>query len=416
MAVKNMARDMGRDVGLESIGNNHPVEPEDLMAYLDGELSADRAAATMAHLERCTECQTVISDLRGVSQKLSAWEVEASSPRIAQTIAKELEGFQSKSIGDVKIVNQGFRTLFDLRHWPPQKWSVAIVSVAVVAILVVASIPMRRQRLMDETRSQSLSTAPARGRHLDKIDTMLVSPGDFTSSPAPVTSGPMIVRTASLTLTARQFDKARTSLDTILRQHNGYVGELNVSTPVGAGSTLTATLRVPADQLEAALTDLKGLGRVESESQSGQEVTAQYVDLEARLSNARNTEERLTDLLRQRTGKLSDVLAVETEISRVRGEIEQMEAEKKNLANQVTFATITATVREDYQAQLQVVPSTTFGRLRNAAVEGYRDMVDGVVGTALFVLSYGPSFLLWGCLLFFPARGVWRRLRRNLVQ
>jgi hypothetical protein len=43
-------------------------------------------------------------------------------------------------------------------------------------------------------------------------------------------------------------------------------------------------------------------------------------------------------------------------------------------------------------------------------------MVDGVVGTALFLLSYGPSLLLWGGLLFFPVRAVWRRLRRNLAQ
>ena len=226
----------------------------------------------------------------------------------------------------------------------------------------------------------------------------------------------MIIHTASLTLTATEFDKARTSLDAILQATpRGYLGELNLGTPRRRcrSTSPTATLRVPADQLEAALADLKGLGRVESESQSGQEITAQYVDLEARLSNARNAEERLTDVLRQRTGKLSDVLAVETEIARVRGEIEQMEAEKKNLADQVTFATITATVKEDYEAQLQVMPATTFGRLRNAAVEGYRYMAEGVVSVALFLLAYGPSLLLWGALLFFLARAVWKRIQSS---
>ncbi len=102
------------------------------------------------------------------------------------------------------------------------------------------------------------------------------------------------------------------------------------------------------------------LGRVESESQGGQEVTSEYVDLEARLANSRNTEQRLTDLLRERTGKLSDVLAVETEISRVRGEIERMEAQRKNLANQVDYAIINATVNEVYKAELQVMPVSTW--------------------------------------------------------
>jgi hypothetical protein len=191
---------------------------------------------------------------------------------------------------------------------------------------------------------------------------------------------------------------------------------MKVGGSTGSGRTLTATLRVPADQLDATLAELKTLGRVESESQSGQDVTAQYVDLQARLANARNTEQRLTDLLRNRTGKLSDVLEVEQEVDRVRGEIEQMEAERKNMSNQVTFATLNATITEDYKAQLQVVPPSTSTRLSNAAVEGYKSLVDGLVGLALFLLENGPSLLFWVALLFFPARLVWKRFRRSLAQ
>jgi hypothetical protein len=405
------------------ISNNHPVEQEDLMAYLDGELSTDRAAATLAHLERCPECQTVASDLRGVSRNLLAWEVEVSSARVAESISSALESLKSGPGSDVKISQPSWHDWLDLRHWSLRTWGVAVVSMVVIAILTLRSTT-NLMRVSTALSRQAQGKAPVNGRQFDRLEQFsklqTPLPASVNGLPAndssSVITGPMIVRTAALTLTTKEFDKARLRLDDILKRHHGYVGQLNVTTPVGAGSTFTSTLRVPADQLEATLADLKGLGRVESESQSGQEVTAQYVDLQARLSNARNTEERLTDLLRQRTGKLSDVLAVENEIARVRGEIEQMEAEKKNLANQVTYATITATVQEDYQAQLHVVPATTFGSLRNAAVEGYRDMAEGVVSTALFLLSYGPSLLLWGALLFFPARAVWRKLRRNLAQ
>jgi hypothetical protein len=140
------------------------------------------------------------------------------------------------------------------------------------------------------------------------------------------------------------------------------------------------------------------------------------VDLEARVSNARNTERRLTELLRQQPGKLSDVLAVETELSRVRGEIESMESQRKNLANQVDFATLSATVNEDYKAQLQVMPPSTSTQFRNAAVDGYKGMVDGIVGVAVFLFSYGPSLLFWALLLFFPVRSLWRKLRRVIAK
>jgi hypothetical protein len=225
----------------------------------------------------------------------------------------------------------------------------------------------------------------------------------------------MIIRTAQLRLITKEFDSARSAMESILKKHRGYVGELKVGGSAGSGRTLTATLRVPADQLDASLTELKTLGRVESESQSGQDVTSQYVDLQARLSNARTTEQRLTDMLRQRTGKLSDVLEVEQEVDRVRGEIEQMEAERKNMSNQVSYATLNATLTEDYKAQLQVVPPSTSTRLSNAAVEGYKSMVDGIVSLVLFLLEDGPTLLLWGAVLFFPARWVWKRVRHGLA-
>jgi hypothetical protein len=106
---------------------------------------------------------------------------------------------------------------------------------------------------------------------------------------------------------------------------------------------------------------------------------------------------------------------VEKELDRVRGEIEQMEAERKNMSNQVSYATLNATIAEDYKAQLQVVPPSTSTRLSNAAVEGYRSMADGVVSLALFLLSNGPSLLLWGAVLFLPARFLWKKVRRSFA-
>jgi hypothetical protein len=224
-------------------------------------------------------------------------------------------------------------------------------------------------------------------------------------------SVPMIARTAALTLTTKEFDKSRPALEEILKRHNGYMGELKVSLPAEAGRSLTATLRIPAQQLDSALAELKKLGRVEDESQGGDEVTQQYVDLQARLANGIHTEQRLTEILRTRTGKLQDVLKVELEIDRVRGEIEQMQAEKKELSKRVAFATLNTTVKEEYFAKLQGTPPSTGSRFRNAAVDGYNTVVEGLIDVGLFLLSAGPSLLLWAVILFFPARWAWRKVK-----
>src|SRR5580700_6565138 len=65
----------------------HAIEPEELMAYLDGELASGRAAEAMTHLDRCPECQRLAGDLRRVSQELTAWQVEPPNlvPPVVET-------------------------------------------------------------------------------------------------------------------------------------------------------------------------------------------------------------------------------------------------------------------------------------------------------------------------------------------
>src|SRR4029077_15872416 len=150
----------------------------------------------------------------------------------------------------------------------------------------------------------------------------------------------------------------------------------STTSPQDSARTLNATLRIPSPQLEDALAELKQLGRVEQESQSGEEVTKEYTDLAARLKNSRATERRLLDVLRNNTGKVKDVLEVENEISRMRGEIEQMEADQRALKTRVDFATVQLSLTEDFKASLHVTPPSTMTRLHNALVQGYRDVVE----------------------------------------
>ena len=68
--------------------NEHPIAQEELLAYLDGELAAERAAAAGEHLEGCADCQRLAGHLRSVSQRLTRWQVESQPKRITQGIAQ----------------------------------------------------------------------------------------------------------------------------------------------------------------------------------------------------------------------------------------------------------------------------------------------------------------------------------------
>lgn len=425
--------------------SNHPVEQEELMAYLDGELPPDRAVEAASHLEHCRECQNVAAGFQEVSQMLAQWQGEEAGSEITEQLAEALDKKGRKTL-DAPGTRREVRLRFPVGR--VLLWAGGLAIVVVLALAVFVPSQLRSRMAANDSSAQSLARTEATRRTLSQsnAEDSIAGYASFSKVPrpaptpkpgvgsvgklqgiesadldqieeegetsgVPTANGPMIVRTAELEVTTKEFDKARSSVEEILKRRHGYVGELNVNTPTGSARSLTGTLRVPANQLDATLADIKDLGRIEKESQGGEEVTQQYVDLQARLANAKHTEQRLIDIQRERTGKLSDVLAVEVQISRVRGEIEQMEAQRKSMKNQVDFATLTLTVAEEYRANIEAVPPSTGRQFRNAAVEGYRSLVDGIIAVLLWLLSVGPTLLLWVAILFFPARMIWRRLR-----
>ncbi len=426
--------------------SNHPIEQEELMAYLDGELATNRAVAAAAHLEHCAECQALAADLRKLSQEMMAWEVEELESAEGMPIALKA-ALQDRPGKPRKTKTPlGWKALLTRR-------ALAWAGGGAVAVLFLMTFSVSRLKPTRQNESSRTATlkqeydygslrdmapppppkiyaydslgglingntgnSPRGALGKEQNTTRSSNPAEqegdeVDNSEREVPTIPMIARVAGITLTTKEFDKTRASLEEILKRHNGYMGELKVSAPSDAGRSLTATLRIPAQQLDAAIAELKKLGRVEDESQGGEEVTQQYVDLEARLANGKHTEQRLTEILRQRTGKLQDVLKVELEIDRVRGEIEQMQAEKKELGKRVAFATLNTTVKEEYFAKLQGTPPCTGSRFRNAAVDGYNTVVEGLINVGLFLLSAGPSLLLWAAILFFPARWTWKKFR-----
>jgi len=402
--------------------STHPVEQEEVMAYLDGELPADRAAGVAAHLDGCAECRALAAELRRISQQLTTWQVGPSPERLNGEVSVALR--ERRSNREQELPGNGLRR----RHPLVRGWILGLAGAFAVVLLLVwwgaetktfwyakEAVPPAANRqqtvaghVVDLPNANTkVSTGQGlAGAALGRAGTV----GKLTAPPSPG-DGPMIARTASLTIVAKDFEAARAAVERIVSQHQGYIAELTTNSPKEAARTLAATLRIPAPRLNAALAELKALGRVEEETQAGEEVTKQYTDLVARLKNSRATEQRLVDILRQRPGKVSEVLEVEQEIARVRGEIEQMEADRRSLETRVQFATVKLQVNEEYKAQLQVTPPSTRTRLRNALVGGYRDAADSLIGFVLFLLGAGPTLLLWSAVLYWPARFAWRRWR-----
>jgi len=402
----------------------HEVEPEEVMAYLDGELEASRASEVAAHIAACKECAMVGSDLHALSAKLALWTVEPSTIAVETVIQagkSPLQVRKDKSSGAGKLPR---------RMWTsPMLWRFAAAGAAVVLLVVLGTPHLPRfggsraelQRLTssqpttppsvttemssDALTMQKLPAQDQLSESLEKDGAPDSPAGSRSPSPAPA---PMIARTAAMNLVIAKLDAARASLEKLLTRHHAFASEMTLDQSNDASASLNATLQVPSAELDATLSDLRALGRVSTESQGGEDVSDQHVDLAARLHNARESEERLLDILRTRTGRVSDVLAVEEQISQTRGEIEQMEAQLANLDKRVTYASIKLQMAEEYKAPVGANGSVAL-RLRNAIVSGYRDALDSLLALAVFLLSAGPTLLIWAFILFWPARAIWKR-------
>ncbi len=163
-------------------------------------------------------------------------------------------------------------------------------------------------------------------------------------------------------------------------------------------------MRVPSGKASGVMKSLRGMGRVESENSTAEDITEEYVDLEARLKNARSSEARLLDLY-NKAGKLSDVLAVEKELTRVRGDIESSEAKKKNWDILTSMVTIEITLHEPAGG----FPSGhRFWRTIKGAFSKSADMVAGSLHALIvFVAGVLPWLAVFGPIVYLSVK--WRR-------
>jgi hypothetical protein len=429
--------------------STHPLAPEEVMAFLDGELPAAHAQSISDHLKQCADCSTLAAQLGQIKSQLAGWQVESLPPAAEAKIQEAAGKRLSRPHGFSQILFQKIPSVLRLRP------ILALCVVILAALLLTRSGRSPRDSVFEhyilsspsplvqtsksipqnatapEDYSAALAAKPlARTSHSLAVSALTIkgsrsesssaeafstgneSSEDDSPTPAAPIHQPMIARNVSLTIITKDFASSRASLEAILARHHGYSAQLTASTSENAPRSITASLRVPANELASTLAELKTLGHVETESQSGEEVTQQHADLIARLKNSRETEQRLQDVLRTRTGKVKDVLEVEEEIARVRGEIEQMEAAQKALEHRVDFSTIDLKLAEEYKAQLTSPAPSVGMQLRNASINGFRSASESVLGIVLFFAESGPTFLLWLALLLLPGRMLWRRYRR----
>jgi hypothetical protein len=222
-----------------------------------------------------------------------------------------------------------------------------------------------------------------------------------TSSPALAPAAPVaqqaaidrkIIFNASLSLDVVDAEKAFSDCEILVAKYGGFVAQSSLQksdTQVLA----TAVLRVPAAKATQLMNDLAGLGTVTSRSSGSDDVTSQYIDIQARLKVLRAEEAQLLGFLKKATS-IKDMLAVQEQLSSVRTQIEQYEGQQRYMDNAASLATVTAQLTQTTEV---FVAPRGFG---SAFVESLARFGHALAafwtwlgGSAVFLVFYG--LLIW---------------------
>jgi len=222
------------------------------------------------------------------------------------------------------------------------------------------------------------------------------------TAPSAWPTTPMLIRTASLRMRVDDVPKAHAQVAAIARAAGGYVANSTLSAEAGPTSA-GITIRVPNEGLDSAVDQIAALGKLLNKQIGAQEVTEEYVDLTSRRRNLQREELRLLDLL-QRAGKVRELLEVEQEVGRVRGEIETISGRLRYLENRVALSTI--------QVQLEgPQPKPTAGGPVWTARDVAREAARSLLGTwqslatlGIWLGIYAPVWLPLGLVLVWALR------------
>lgn len=173
------------------------------------------------------------------------------------------------------------------------------------------------------------------------------STGDPLQGVNAATAAPtMVIRTGQAFIEVEKVDPAILKIRQLAAQVGGYITNSSVSGGKDQMRQATLEIKIPSPKYDEAVGSLSGIGKVETVNSQAQDVGEEFVDVTARVTNARRLEERLLNLLANRTGKLDEVLRVERELARVREEIERYEGRLRYLGARVAMSTLTITVHE----------------------------------------------------------------------
>lgn len=223
-----------------------------------------------------------------------------------------------------------------------------------------------------------------------------------------------LIRTKSITVETKNLDKSLEKVNTAIDTFGAYVEHSTLDSPSYVSEyddkrTYTMTIRVPEDKLDAFMNQLDSTGTVTSATESTEDVTLQYTDIEAHKKALKTEYDRVMELL-GKAETMDQILALESKLSDLRYQIDSYESQLKVMDNQITYSTVSLTLREvEYEKDADKSYGT---RIVNAFKDGIHDVKSGLADFSVWFILVLPSLVVLGiiiAILVAIGRVIWKK-------
>ena len=236
------------------------------------------------------------------------------------------------------------------------------------------------------------------------------------SQTAPTVIERKIIRNAELNLEANSPEETQQKISAIAESKGGFVIESTQSSSNVKTTTkdiVTMTVRVPATKFNETLDEIrKTANRVIVETVKGQDVTEEFIDIEAQLKTKKALEEQFLEIMK-RSNSVEDALNVQRELANVRGEIEKVEGRKRFLENQASLSTIK--IKLQSPTAFSANSSGFFYQLKESIGNGFDAALSFILGLVTVLIALLPFFLFIVLPIYFVLRYLWRKRKKRVL-
>lgn len=384
---------------------------ENLSAYLDRALADEEMASIKAHLDDCPECREECRALQETIHMLSSLEEIIPPASFRRELRSKLQGKAQKKRTPMKAL---------ISNWIKGLKRTQLVPAAVALVLLVVIIPIAGQTMFrgglakDEVAMDMVAPSPAAetpaltGEARSKMAVPqgrdMGSVGEKEAQQVSIMSGAgeapavgevierKIIKNADILLEVDDYHTVVESLKQQVEVMGGYVANESVNAMEHDG-TINGFLqvRIPSVQFDTFLSGLEGLGKCKNRNVYTQDVTEEYVDVESRLKALRTKEERLLAIL-NKSGALSDILAVENELANTRAELESLQGRLRYLDNRTDFSLVNINIRQ-MTASTQQISNLRLKDVLSKTKEAFIQSINNIlIGFGKLIVWSGSAF------------------------